>query len=141
MDTTLAGIISGIAGSTVCLVLGLIFRWTGLTDRTFDNLAQVFILTKEHTDALAFFMGSVVHLGIGGALGVIFAYFINATARKYIIIKGVFFGAMVFISFVGLGNYYRMALFTNMPSLASFLLWIASMIYGLTMSCTLRKLQ
>ncbi len=141
MDTTLAGIISGMAGSTCCLVLGLIFRWMGLTDRTFDNLAQVFILTKENTGALAFFMGSVVHLGIGGALGVIFAYFIRTTARKYIIIKGVFFGAMVFISFVGLGNYYRMALFTNMPPLASFLLWIASMIYGLTMSFTLSKLQ
>lgn len=74
MDTTLAGIISGMAGSTVCLVLGIILRWMGLTDRTFDNLAQVFILTKVNPGALAFFMGAVVHLGIGGALGVIFAY-------------------------------------------------------------------
>ncbi len=140
MDTTLAGIISGIAGSATCLVLGLVFRWIGMTDRTFDNLAQVFILSKECPGALAFIMGSVVHLGIGGALGVMFAYFIHATAQKYIMIKGIFFGAMVFVSFVGLGNYYRMALFTNMPPLASFLLWLASMIYGLVMSFTLYKL-
>lgn len=141
MDITLAGVISGMAGSTVCLVLGLILRWLGLTNRTFDNLAQVFVLSKECPGVLAFFMGSVVHLGIGGALGVIFAYFIKATARKHMIIKGIFFGAMVFISFIGLGNYYRMALFTNMPPLASFLLWVASMIYGLTMSFTLSKLS
>jgi hypothetical protein len=140
MDTTIAGIISGVLGSTSCLILGLVFRWAGITDRTFDNLAQVFILSKEYFSVLGFIMGSVVHLGIGGALGVIFAHFITATSQKCIIIKGIFFGAMVFISFIGLGNYYRMPLFTNMLPLQSFLLWIASMIYGLTMSFILRKL-
>lgn len=141
MDTTLTGLISGMAGSTICLILGLIVRWAGLTDRTFDNLAQVFILSKENPGLLAFIMGSVVHLGIGGGCGVLFVHYISSTSQKYLIIKGISFGTMVFILFVGFGNYFRMPLFTNMLPLSSFLLWILSMIYGLILSYTYNKLN
>lgn len=72
--------------------------------------------------------------------GAIFAHFIKATSQKYMIIKGFFLGITMWLIFIGLGNYFRMPVFINMPALSAFMVWINSGVYGLAMSFTLSRL-
>lgn len=139
-DTTLAGAIAGVIGAFCGLILGLILKWVGLTDRSFHDFAQVFILFKLEPGALGFLIGTLAHFGVGGLNGAIFAHFIKATTDKYLIIKGIFLGVTMWLVFIGLGNYFRMPVFINMPPLAALMTWINSAVYGLMMSFTLGRL-
>jgi hypothetical protein len=139
-DTTLAGTIAGITGAICGLAVGLLLEWMGLTDRTFHEFAQVFILSKLRPGAFGFIIGSLAHFGVGGLNGAIFAHFTEATSRKYIVIKGVFLGVTMWLIFIGLGNYFRMPVFTNMPPMVALMTWVDSVVYGLTMSFTLSRL-
>jgi hypothetical protein len=140
-DTTLAGFVSGLVGAIIGLILSLVLKWLGLTDRVFHDLAQVLILFKLSPGILDLVIGTLAHLEIGGLSGAIFAHFISATSRNYIIIKGIIYGVTLWLLFLGLGNYFRMPVFCNMPPMAALLLWIGSAIYGLIMPFTLSKLS
>jgi hypothetical protein len=129
-------LIGAISGS----ILGLILQWLGLTDRTFHDLAQVFILAKVYPNALGYLIGTLAHFGVAGLNGAIFAHFVMATSKKYLVLKGMFIGVTMWLFFVGFGNFFRMPQFSNMPPLSALTIYICSATYGLTMSFTLRKL-
>lgn len=139
-DTTLAGAISGLVGAICGSILGHLLQWLGLTDRTFHDLAQVFILAKAYPNALGYLIGTLAHFGVAGLNGTIFAHFVMATSRKYLLLKGTFLGVTMWLFFVGFGNFFRMPLFSNMPLLSALAIYICSATYGLTMSFTFKKL-
>ena len=107
-DTTLAGAIAGLVGAVAGSLLGIVLQWLGLTDRTFHDLAQVFILSRVHPGALGHLIGILAHFGVAGLFGAIFAHLIVTTTRKNIIVKGLFVGTTMWLLFVGFGNYFRM---------------------------------
>jgi hypothetical protein len=139
-DTTLAGAVAGVIGAICGLTFGITLKWFGLTDRTFHDFAQVFILSKLEPGLFGFFIGALAHLGVGGMNGAIFAHFIEATSPKYLIIKGIFLGVTMWLIFIGLGNYFRLPMFCNMPPMSALITWLNSAVYGLTMSFTLSRL-
>jgi hypothetical protein len=129
-----------LAGAVAGSLLGIVLQWLGLTDRTFHDLAQVFILSRVHPGTLGFLVGILAHFGVAGLFGAIFAHFIVTTNRKYIIVKGLFVGATMWLLFVGLGNYFRLPVFSNMPPSSALAIWLCSAAYGLVMSWTANKL-
>lgn len=54
-----------------------------------------------------------------------------------IVLKGIFLGVTMWLLFIGWGNYFRMPVFSNMPTMAALMTWINSAVYGLMMSFTL----
>lgn len=140
-DTTLAGAVSGLVGAISGSILGYLFSWLGLTDRTFHDLAQVFILSKVYPNLLGFVIGTLAHFGVAGLNGVIFAHFIAITTGKHLLIKGIFQGATMWLFFIGVGNFFRMPEFSGMPPLVALIIWMCSAIYGLTMALTLNLIK
>ncbi|HYH02287.1 MAG TPA: hypothetical protein VEC37_04245 [Bacillota bacterium] len=91
---------------------------------------------KGFTAAL---VGSIAHLIIGTFCGLLFTHYLKATTFQNILTKGAFFGAFLWVSFLGAGSVFRLPIFTHVPPLSALLIFLNSLIYGFVTAYVLSK--
>jgi hypothetical protein len=140
-DTLVAGAFSGVVGALVQASYGLTIKFLGLTDRTFTDFAKVFFMYKNYQGFLAFLAGLIIHMAIGATLGVGFAYLIKFTSDKYYYIKGLGYGAFIWLLMGCGGTVFNIPLFKEIPPHVVLVTLGGALIYGIVISFALKKVS
>ena len=140
-DRIVAGAIAGLIGGSIQVVYGYLAKALGLTDRSFVDFGKVFIMSLNINGILADFVGVFSLLSNGAVFGIIMAYIISLTSGKFIIVKGVIYGTVLWHLFLGLGTMFKMPLFGYIPPNSSLTTLIGSLLYGVAVCYVLRVID
>ncbi len=109
-DKVLVGSLAGMFGALVSAILAFALNSLKITSiKMFFFDSVIFLPNNAATTLIGSIYGFVIHLFIGGIIGVIFAYFLPYTGDDYLIYKGIFLGAISWL-FIGgvLGTMLRL---------------------------------
>jgi hypothetical protein len=129
-DRFTAGLISGMSASLVQIIYGLIIKAIGLTDRTFTDFARIYIMYKTYHGVVPFLIGFFTQIILCALVGVGFAFLIEKTSSKYLYIKGLGTGAIIWLFFGMSGTMFRLPLFFKLPPIPALITFIGALIYG-----------
>ncbi|MBU4532531.1 MAG: hypothetical protein KJ650_02660 [Firmicutes bacterium] len=102
-DTVFVGFLGGLIGGLAKLAADVAFFILGIAKTTEAHLAaQAFLPTGTAITLSALALGVAVDLGIAVALGIVAAYIIAFTGRDYLLLKGLIFGALLYVFGYGL---------------------------------------
>ncbi len=140
-DRLVAGAVSGTVAILIQTTYALIIKYLGLTDRIYVDFAKVIIISESRQGISAFFIGLIAQLVIGGMFGVAFAFIEKFTSSRYYLVKGIFFGAILWFLLTGFGTMWRLPVFHEMPTSAAYSTLIGALIYGLALAYTMKLLE
>lgn len=137
-----------VAGGTAGAIAGLIqdvygssMKALGFTDRSFADFSEIILSSRVYTGLLGTIVGIVAHLAVGILLGIIFAYIIQLTSSRYIILKGFGYGLITWFLLSGFGTIYKLPLFSDIPPGPALTTLVGALLYGLTLAFTLKLLD
>ncbi|WP_214659145.1 DUF1440 domain-containing protein [Candidatus Formimonas warabiya] len=140
-DRLIAGGLAGIAGAIIQITYGIITEALGITDRSFDEFAKVLIMFKPYKGLLASVVGAISHICIGLVFGVIFAYLILITSSRFLMIKGIGYGAVLWMLLLGFGTIFELPDFKDIPPQPALSIFFGAIIYGSITALTLKYLE
>lgn len=126
----MAGVISGMIGSLVQILYGFVTVGLKITDRTFEDFAKIFIMYHNQKGFLSFMVGFLAQIGLGGILGILFAYLIQKIYTDFYYFKGLGYGFVIWL-FLGIaGTVFRLPLFHEIPPGPALVTLVGALIYG-----------
>ena len=99
-DKWLLGALSGILAGLVSGLLGIVLTGLGITKANFPTILATVIKPSNATTTLA--LGWLAHLALAGLVGTAFVYFFQWSNRQFALLKGVFFGLILWALSLGL---------------------------------------
>lgn len=101
-DKVISGVIVGLLADTVKLFINYILYLFKLTPVVFWQIAATRFLDKEDIyKPIAYFIGGVADITVSALLGIVFVYMIYIVGSKYLLLKGIGFGLLVWVSIFG----------------------------------------
>lgn len=101
-DYIVTGALIGIAADGVKLTVNYIAYLMNFTSVVFWQIvAARFLDKKDLYKPIAYLIGGIADLTVTALLGVIFVYFIHYFGKRYLIIKGIGFGLVVWVGVFG----------------------------------------
>jgi len=140
-DRLIAGGLAGATGAIIQNIYGHTAKAIGITDRAFMDFAKVLLTFKPYQGVLAFIVGQISHYLVGVLLGIIFVYIIMLTSSRYLVWKGLGYGAILWVLLLGFGTIFRLPLFMNIPPGPALSVFVGALIYGLVTAYTLSLLE
>ena len=140
-DRLMAGVVSGTVAILIQTAYALTVKSLGFTDRIYVDFAKVIIMSENRQGLSPFFIGLIAQLVIGAMFGVVFAFVEKFTSSRYYIVKGVFFGAVLWFLLTGFGTMWRLPVFSDMPTYSAYSTLTGSLIYGLALAYTMKLLE
>ena len=104
-------------------------------------MAKIYIMYKRFPGIISNIVGITAQFLIGATLGIGFAYFIQKTSNNYYFIKGLGYGAFIWLVFASFGSLFKIPLFTVIPPNPALSLLIGALIYGFITSFVLKFLE
>lgn len=140
-DRTTRGIIAGTAGVLVQNIYTYILKIFGITNIVYLDVSKAVLFGNKFNGILADIAALLGHVVIDSLLGVVLAFYIQATSSRYFILKGVIFGlgVWVFIKVIGT-NILRLPLFINENPATYLVFFVGAIFFGLAASLTLKAL-
>jgi hypothetical protein len=140
-DKLTIGFIEGIIGGVIMNLFDLIlvgFHWA---DVRYIDYAAVFIFGNKPVFWFDTVLALLVHVIFTGLLGIVFAYLMDYISSKYYLLKGGYYGAVAWFTFYVIAFLHKVPLFikTSWPTAVSDL--VSSIVYGLVLAETLRRLM
>ena len=140
-DRLIAGAVAGTVAILIQTIYALTIKSLGLTDRIYIDFAKVIIISENRPGLSAFFIGLIAQLVIGGMFGVVFAFIEKFTSSRYYVLKGIFFGAILWFLLTGFGTMWRLPVFHEMPTNAAYSTLIGALLYGIALAYTMKLLE
>jgi len=140
-DRLVAGGLAGAIGALVQNAYGQSAKALKLTDRAFIDYAEVLLAHKVFGGVLGFIVGTLAHLAVGVIMGVIFAYIIMLTSSRYLYIKGLGYGFVLWLLLSGFGSIFNLPQFTLIPPNVALATLVGALIYGIVNAFTLGYLE
>lgn len=140
-DTMTQGIIAGIAGAVVQNIYALITRAAGFNVTTYADYARATLFERNYQEPFAQFLGFIGHFTWDILLGVIFVYVIKSTSRKFLTVKSIAYGVVIWYLVKGAPTFFRLPAFLNITPESMFFYFIGSILFGVTISLALKYLQ
>ena len=140
-DRLVAGGLSGAIAGLVQYAYGLLALNLGLTDRIFGQFSDVIFAGRVYTGTLGFVLSVLTHLAVTIPLGILFAYIIALTSSRYLLIKSVGFGFLLWFFLSGFGAILRLPLFIDMPEQPALVILVGAVIYGIVLGYALKILD
>lgn len=142
-DRLVAAGIAGIIGSVVNVVTGIIFKSLGWSDRAFFDYSTTLFgkLTYADKGFSGFLMGVITEVAVCIIYAVIFAYIIKITSSRYLYIKGLGYGFVLWMLLSSLGTMYNIPLFDEVPLDAAYTTLFTALAYGFTIAWVLKKIE
>lgn len=139
-DRLVAGMIAGSVGSIVTIIMGLIWKSLGLADRAFYDFSTTLFGKSTYADKgfPGFLMGVITQVAVCVIFGIIFAYIIKATSNRYLYIKGLGFGFIIWMLLSSFGTIYNIPLFADIPLNVAYTTLTTALTYGFIMAWTLK---
>lgn len=140
-DAMTKGIIAGIAAAIVQNIYALITRAAGYNVMTYADYARATLFERQYSGSFAQFLGYIGHFTWDILLGVIFVYLVKSTSDKFLVVKGIAYGVVVWYMVKGAPTFFRLPAFLSISPESMFFFFIGSIMFGLTISFTLRYLD
>ena len=142
-DRLVAGGIAGVAGSVVNIITGVIFKSLGWSDRAFYDYSTTLFGKTTYADkgVLGFLMGVITEVAVCIIFGVIFVYIIKFTSSRYLYIKGLGFGFVLWMLLTSLGTMYNIPLFEDTPLDAAYTTLFTALTYGFVVAWVLKIIE
>jgi hypothetical protein len=137
-DQVSAGAVSGMAAAVIQIVYGWIVKGLGLTDRSFTDFAKVFFMYRNYRGLAASIVGFITQMLIGVILGMIFAFLITATSKRFYYLKGLGFGAIFWLGFGVAGTIFNLPLFKDIHPIPALMTLLGALLFGLVNSYVLK---
>lgn len=131
-DRAVAGAISGLIASSIQELYALIIKAIGLIDNCYGGFAFCLVTSGKVEGALALTVGILSNMAIGMLWGIVFAFLIKWTNSKRLILKGLFYGWILWMLLEGFGTVSNLREFTNLAPLSSLILLVGSILWGVT---------
>jgi len=142
-DRLVAASIAGSIGSIVTIVSGVIFKSLGWTDRAFFDYSTTLFGKTTYSDKglLGFLMGVITEVAVCIIYAIIFAYIIKVTSSRYLYIKGLMYGLVLWMLLSSLGTMYNIPLFSEIPLNAAYTSLFSALAYGFVVAWILKILE
>ncbi len=140
-DRVTRAFLAGTAGAVAQDIYVYIAKLAGLTDRTYLDYARIMIMFKNHDGVLATIVSIIGHMITDMLFAVLFVYFIKVTSAKYMYLKGIIYGGVIWFILIGLGTLFRLPVFTTAPPSAALALFVGAVMYGAIVVFTLKLLR
>jgi len=134
-DKIMLGALIGIISVTFKLISNYAMYMLGWTNIVFWQIVAARFLDKNDlSKPAALFIGAVADLTVSAVLGVLFVYFIYFFGRKYLLIKGIGYGLLIWATL--LGTLLGQSVEGKLPQTPSGIIVtiIAHFIFGLSMA-------
>lgn len=139
-DTIIFGAIAGLLGNVPKTIIAWILHYFGLLRYTFIHIAAGYFVDKKFIDnPVSLLTGFIADYTNAAFFGVIMYYLLQKTGVDYAELKGLGFGAFLYLIFYGAFmalNITRASLLTPLPNL---LLFFPHIIYGLLTCWIIKK--
>lgn len=140
-DVMTKGMIVGTAGAVFQNIYALIARAAGYNVMSYADYARATLFERYHSGALAQLLGYIGHFTWDIFLGVIFVYLVKSTSDKFLVAKSIAYGVVIWYMVKGAPTLFRIPAFLNISPKSMFFFFIGSILFGLTISFTLRYLD
>lgn len=137
-DRLISGSLAGAIAGLIQNLFGQTLKALGITDRAFADFAKVLIMYKPYQGTLAIIVGVISHIITGLIFGVIFAYIIQKTSSKYLLTKGIAYGAVLWVLLSGFGTMFKLPMFFDIPPRAALTTFVGALIYGFVTAYALK---
>lgn len=128
-DRTIAGALAGTAASIVQEGYAQIIKAVEVTDRSFGDFAFCLVTSNKADEIMEIFVGVLSNIAVGMFLGIIFALLLKIISPKYLLLKGFFYGYILWMLLSGFGAICRLSEFDMKPS-HSLVALVGSVIWG-----------
>lgn len=141
-DRTTRGVIAGAAGALAQNIYAYILKIFGLADIIYLDVSKAVLFRNNYNGILADTAALMGHFVVDMLLGVVLAFYIQATSSQFSILKGVMFSLVVwfFVKVIGT-NILRLPLFINLHPANYLVFFIGAIFFGLAASLTLGALS
>lgn len=140
-DRSTAGAIAGLVGAFIQEMSAIVFKYLGFTDRSFIDYASVMIMFHTAHSFMEHVVAWTAHFAVGIMLGLLFVQVFMITSTKYLLLKGIFYGFILWFVLLGLGTVFRLPEFTAIPWNVAMSTFVGSIIWSLSVAYTLRILE
>lgn len=101
-DKVITGVIVGLLADMVKLSVNYVLYLFKLTPVVFWQITATKFLDKDDLyKPIAYFIGGIADITVSAALGVLFVYIIHFVGSKYLFIKGVGYGFLIWVGIFG----------------------------------------
>lgn len=141
-DKFMNGLVAGIIAGFVQIIISacLIIIWN-YGDLKLGDFAGIMIFGRKPTELIEYQVAFLAHLGYAGSAGIIFSLLLKYISRKYLWVKGIYFGlAMWFFAYV-ITLLFKVPGLTKVTFESAVNNAITSCVYGLTLAWIISKLE
>ena len=142
-DRLIAGSIAGIFGGISNVVLGVIIKSLGWSDRALFDYSTTLFGKETYADKgfPGFLMGVVTEIAVCIIYGIVFVYIIKFTSSRYLYMKGVGYGFILWMLLSSFGTIYNIPLFDYVPLDAAYTTLFTALIYGIVIAGVLKIME
>ena len=139
-DRLVSGAIAGFVGSMVTIITGLTFKSLGWADRAMFDFSTTLFGKSTYADKgfFGFLMGVITQVAVCIIFGVVFAYIIKVTSNRFLYIKGLGYGFILWMLLSSFGTIYNVPLFADIPLNVAYTTLFTSLAYGFFAAWTLK---
>lgn len=139
-DRLVAGTVAGLVGSIVTVITGTIFKTIGWADRAFFDYSTTMFGKSAYTDKgfFGFLMAVITQVAVCVIFGIVFAYIIKATSSRYLYIKGIGYGFVLWMLLSSIGTMFDIPLFDNIPLNVAYTTLFTALFFGFIVAWTLK---
>lgn len=140
-DRSTAGAIAGLVASFIQEMASLLLKYLGLTDRSFIDYASIMVMFHRPNGFMELVVAWTAHFAVGIILGLLFVQVFMFTSTKFLFLKGIFYGFILWFLLLGLGTLFRLPEFTTIPANAALSTFAGSLIWSLSVAYILKLLE
>lgn len=137
-DRAVSGAVAGIIGSIVHEIYGQVMKLIGLTEYSYGDFAFCLVTARESERVMDMVVGILANIAVGILFGVIFAFFLKVITKKYLLLKGFFYGWVLWMLLAGFGSVHRLPEFAGMTTADALVALGGSIIWGVVTAYTLK---
>ncbi len=140
-DEAVAGSLAGLCASIVQEIYAVIMKTTGLARYSYGDFAFGLVNSSKMEGAVQIFVGILANMAVGIFLGLIFVYLIKVISARYILLKGFFYGWVVWMLLTGFGSVFRLPAFMEVSAFESLITLGGSILWGVLNAYLLKKIE
>lgn len=140
-DTITRGVIAGAAAGVMQNIYSFIAIAAGFQTMTYADYARATLFDTQYNDTFAQFLGYIGHFTWDTLLGIIFVYFVNKTSKRFLLLKSITYGIVIWYLVKGAPTFFRLPAFLSITPQSMFFFFIGSVLFGITIALTLKFLD
>lgn len=140
-DRSTAGAIAGLVGAFIQEMSAIVLKYLGFTNRSFIDYASILIMFHTAHSFMELVVAWIAHFAVGITMGLLFVQVFMITSSKYLFLKGIFYGFVLWFVLLGLGTVFRLPEFTVIPWNVALSTFVGSIVWSLSVAYTLRLLE